>query len=795
MNNTCRLFMVTLLALLLSGLSMGQLKPVDVSMTETDKNTAYRKIVNGTTKSYPGFLTVHRAGEKLYFEIPLVILGRELLLGDRVSKISNNQHVAAGQMYKNPLLIHFEKDGNRIFLYKEENSVMDLTTDDEELKVSVERNFVTPVYAVYDIEAYCPDSSAVLIEVTKLFDRDIPDLTPFSGKSKPGGAFDSKASGIVQIKAFSKNIELKSRFIYTGENGFYVEMNRSLLLLEKEPMKSRRSDRRVGYLGSGRFTIGQNYEGVESKGHINRWRMEPKAEDIEKYKRGELVEPAKPIVYYIDNALPEKYRAAVKAGIEAWQVAFEAIGFKNAIVAKDVPVDDPGFDMDDITNSCFRYIASQTANAMGPSWVDPRSGEIIQGDVLWYHNILDRLYRWRFVQTAAVDDKMRGLEPDDEIMMDAVRYAASHEIGHNLGLTHNMRGSFVLPVDSLRSASFTQKYGTTASIMDYARYNYVAQPGDTGVKLTPPVIGVYDMFAIKYGYQPIWEKEEENVLNTWLAEAGRDPMLQFGEQGLFNTVLDPRDQAEDLGDDPVKASDYGIRNLKIINAALPEWFREKGESYSRIANLNKEVRSEYRELMKHVINLIGGRYKEFIAQGEDGYSEQGVAADKQREALDFIFARIRDDYNWIDLPVLMDKDGAGREETFKFHTEVLGLLLDGKLLEKLADRDELKVRAGESYPLSAYLQDLHTKIWQNRAKNKFDENLENQYVNKLVQLAYEAPDAIAKPEVKSSKLFLKPYVLYELGQTEKVLRKRAGQAKGKEKYRYANLLAKVNSLK
>ncbi|MCP4911351.1 MAG: DUF5117 domain-containing protein, partial [Bacteroidetes bacterium] len=403
-------------------------------------------------------------------------------------------------------------------------------------------------------------------------------------KSNKITGLDTKLSFIESIRSFPRNVEVKHIKTYKSseaKNGqISMLLNNSMILLSKVPMKRRYYDERVGWFTTSQTDYGIDNQEAETVKYLDRWRLEVKDEDIEKFKKGELVEPKKPIVYYIDRATPKKWGKYIKQGIEDWQAAFELAGFKNAILAKDPPSkeEDPDWSPEDIRHSVVRYLASPTLNANGPHVSDPRSGEIIESDINWYHNIMKLLRNWYFVQTSAVDPEARGIELKNELMGELLRFVSAHEVGHTLGLPHNMGSSSAFPVDSLRSATFTQKYGTAPSIMDYARFNYIAQPGDEGVALIPshwesPNVGVYDKFSVMWGYKPILdfsEEEEKNILKKWITDKEDDMMYRFGPSG----GIDPSSQTEDLGDNAIKASEYGIKNLKRIIPELMEWTTE-----------------------------------------------------------------------------------------------------------------------------------------------------------------------------------------------------------------------------
>ena len=480
-------------------------------------------------------------------------------------------------------------------------------------------------------------------------------------------------------------------------------------------MRPRMHDRRVGYFSTDQKVYSSQADRVDERSIIHRWRIEPRDSDRQKYFAGELVEPKKPIVFYVDSAFPEKWRSTVKQGILDWNAAFEAAGFKNVVQVRDYPKNDPAFDPDDMRYSCVKYAVTETANAMGPSYVDPRTGEILTADVIWYHNVISLLHNWRFVQTGAVDYRTHKKTFDDEVMKESMRYVTSHEIGHTLGLMHNMGASFAFPVDSLRSPSFTQKYGTTPSIMDYARNNFIAQPGDMerGVKLTPPVLGVEDINAIKWGYRLIkgaqTMDDEKPVLSQWIREKAGDAMYEFGPQQVMGTV-DVSAQTEDLGNDHVKAGNYAIANLKIIMRNLEKWTAERGADYSYMQDMYKSLVSQYARHLGHVLPYIGGvRYHE-VRQGDTFPAVEYVDKAGMRRAMTWLVAQARSYKSWLCPQKLLMKFDRADEIRTNFENTVVSGLFASTRLQRIDDGHRLN--AQRNYSVTNYVDDAFNEVFK-----------------------------------------------------------------------------------
>ena len=709
----------------------------------------YKKVITDKAKTDDGLFKVHFVEDKYYLEIPDSLLEREMLMVTRIAKNTNNRRSFGGQK-TNTQVLRWQKKGKQILLRVVSHKIV----ADKDLPVHeavVNSNF-EPVLFMFPIKAFNENKTATVIDVTDFINADVKPLglPNYMRKSYKISKLESKKSYIDTLKSYPLNVEFRHVKTYSAKEPpsnsstgtVSVEMSNSMILLPKVPMKRRIFDQRVGWFTTTQTDYGAEAQKSKKITYLDRWRLEVKDEDIEKFKRGELVEPKKQIVYYIDRATPKKWRKYIKQGIEDWQIAFEAAGFKNAIIAKDPPSkeEDPDWSPEDVRYSVVRYLASPIPNANGPHVSDPRSGEILESDINWYHNVMSLLQGWFFVQTAAINPEAQGVEFKEDVMGRLIRFVSSHEVGHTLGLPHNMGSSVAYPVDSLRSAAFTKKYGTAPSIMDYARFNYVAQPGDENVALMPN-IGVYDKYAIAWGYKPILgaktAKDEKEILDSWILEHAGDPLYRFGHQQARG-VVDPSSQTEDLGDDAIKASEYGIANLKRIVPNLINWTAEKGKNFDDLKTMYGHVISQFNRYMGHVSSNIGGVYEFYKTYDQEGPVYSHVDKTHQKNCLAFVNAQLFNTPTWlIDKEIIGKTEYAGVTERVRaIQVRTLNNMLDLGRMMRMIENETLNGSA--AYTLLQMMSDLRNGIWAELKTGKnidtYRRNLQRAYVERLAYL-------------------------------------------------------------
>ncbi len=623
--------------------------------TEPPKS-AYCLFTGRDSVKMSGVMNVIEKGDSVFLELPASLIGREFLVVNRLQQVPkelNESGVNRGINYENQT-IRFEWDKKKHAVEIRQQRATPIVSEFDNISRSVKENYIDPIIASIKIRAVGTDSASVIFPVNKLFNGTDDCLNDVFHKINIPNSPNRDLSRIVSVKAHEQSVTATSEqtvIVHEGTDkvNVTVVVSSTLYLLDKEPMAGREETARVGYFAEERLFYSDDQQDVKTKRFINRWRLEPK--DAEAYKRGELVEPKKPIVFYLDQRIPASIRPAIRKGIEDWNVAFECAGFKNAVRAEEM-TDSMEREDDDMRYSTLTYAASEKANAMGPCVADPRSGEILEADIIWWHNVRSLLTRWLKVQTGAIDPRVRTPHIPNELINDAARFVATHEVGHSLGLRHNMRASSAYPTDSLRSKTFTDRAGgTSASIMDYARFNYVAQPGD-GVTVTSPHIGPYDMMAIEWGYR--WYETEDEA-KTELAKFLRKhdgPEYMYSEAQSYRTAVDPRSLSEDLGDNSVKSSKYGLANLKRIIPNVDAWTRtsEPCQTWDDAADLWGTVISQWDLYNYHVMANIGGIYLENTYMGDGTHSFAYVEKERQKEAAQYLIDEVLTYPEWLFSP-------------------------------------------------------------------------------------------------------------------------------------------------
>ena len=774
------------------------------------KEKTYKDIITKDAITDKGLFDIHKVKEKYFYEINDSLLGREMLMVTRIAKTASGLGFGGGK--QNTQVLRWQIKDNKILLRVVSHNVV--ASDSLPVNEAVLNSNFEPILYSFKIESKGIDSTSTLIEVTKLFNEDVKPLG-FPQSRRKGykiSSLNSKKSFIESIKSYPENIESRHVKTYNSSSPpsnsstgtISLEINNSMILLPKTPMKRRYFDQRVGWFARSQVDYGLDVQESKSLKYLDRWRLEVKDEDLEKFKNGELVTPKKQIVYYIDRATPLKWRKYLKEGIEDWQVAFEQAGFKDAIIAKDPPTKekDPEWSPEDVRYSVVRYLASPIPNANGPHVSDPRSGEILESDINWYHNVMTLLRNWFFVQTAAINEDARGVSFDDEVMGRLIRFVSAHEVGHTIGLPHNMGSSSAYPVDSLRSATFTKKYGTAPSIMDYARFNYIAQPEDKGVALMPD-IGVYDKHAVRWGYRPIPDaktaKEEKKTLDKWIRDNENSLMHRFGSAGI-----DPSSQTEDLGDDAVKASEYGILNLKRIVPNLTKWTSEDGKDYSDLQTMYGQVLTQFNRYMGHVSSNIGGVYQYYKTYDQEGPVYTHVKKSHQKKCMNFLNDQLFETPTWmIDNNILNKIEFAGITNRIRStQSRTLNSILDFGKMARLIENEAINGK--NAYSLIDMMSDLKKGIWKELYSHKtidvYRRNLQFAYLDRISYIMNEEQGSLPSwargrvTSVKVSQSDIRTIAVGQLLELKKDIKRHKNRSDKMTKMHLDMAMAKINKI-
>lgn len=712
----------------------------DTTDTDDDDLKAFSEVIKDDFVKDEGIFTVYRDDEDYYYVIPDSVLGLEFLQVTRTAKVPAG--AGYGGQKANTQVVRWDRQGDKVML--KVVSYENVADPDDPIYEAVRNSNLEPIMKAFDIESYNEDTTGVVIQVDDLYTTDIPSLglSSFRRSAYSVRRLDGDRSYITHVASYPENVEVRHVLTYDAQsppsnsstNTLTVEMSQSMVLLPADPMKPRLCDDRVGFFSVTMTDYSSDRQKADEKCYITRWRLEPS--DPEAYARGELVEPVEPIVYYLDRNTPEKWREPLMQGVEDWQSAFEEAGFKNAIVARMAPTseEDSTFSPEDARYSVIRYFASDVQNASGPHVHDPRTGEILETDINWYHNIQNLLRNWYFVHTAAANPEARGVEFEDEVMGQLLRFVSAHEVGHTLGFPHNMGSSFAYTVDQLRDPEFTSTHGTAPSIMDYARFNYVAQPGD-GVTQFMPALGEYDDWVTEWGYSwfdgDLTPEQEEERLHAWTLERADDPLYDFGSGGL----LDPRAQTEDLTNDAMEASRLGIQNLDLILDNLVQWTADTGRDYEVLEELYGQVIGQYRRYIGHVSANVAGVYEDHKTYDQEGVVYSPTPADRQRAAMEWMGDYVFETPDWIIRHDILNRiEGVGVMDRIRsIQVNGLNRVLDFQRMARLLEAEA--VVEGDVYTVRELLDDVRVGVFHelNSAEpiDPFRRNLQRAWVDRM----------------------------------------------------------------
>ena len=777
----------------------------------------YAQVITPKAKSSFGFLTVHKVDNNYFFEIPDSMLNRDILIVNRISKApTSRQKSCVG--YPGDILgskvIRFENKDNKRILVRE-YSYRERSENKDGMFQSVRNSNTQPIVANFGIETIKKDSLTrnYVINVSVFLQKENP-LFSFDADSKEYiGLLNMVGEGtyIDTLKAFPKNIEISTTVTYQSKKGMSnvgfletgspripltYELNSSMVLLPEVPMKARLFDPRVGYFTVGYTDFDSNPQGIEYKKLITRWRLEPKNEAA--YLRGELVEPKKPITIYIDPATPKKWVPYLLQGVNDWQVAFEKAGFKNAIYALEAPTDDPSWSLEDARHSAIVYKPSDIPNASGPHINDPRTGEILETHINWYHNVMSLLRDWYMIQAGTIDEAARKMQLDDELMGQLIRFVSSHEVGHTLGLRHNFGSSHTVPVEKLRDKAWVEANGHTPSIMDYARFNYVAQPED-GITRAGifPRIGIYDKWSIEWGYRwlPQFQTPEDEVAfsnQSIIEKLKTDVRYTFGTESDPN---DPRNQSEDLGDDSMLASLYGIKNLKRIVPQILTWSYEPNKSYAGAGEIYSGVVSQFNRYLGHVTKNVAGIYSNSITvEQTDEIAREFVPANIQKRAIAFLNEQLFTTPEWLIDRQLMEKAKILPVNVIcSLQSGVLARLINKNTLDKMSENEILNGK--KAYTSAQMFNDLKKVIWSNLGQSDiYKRNMQKAYVENLINMLDKKGNADKNASGKRPAYSEAPAIAHgQLTELKRLATSAASMTSGTAKGHYQNLITLIDN--
>lgn len=777
----------------------------------------YAQVITPKAKSSFGFLTVHKVDNNYFFEIPDSMLNRDILIVNRISKApTSRQKSRVG--YPGDILgskvIRFENKDNKRILVRE-YSYRERSENKDGMFQSVRNSNTQPIVANFGIETIKKDSLTrnYVINVSVFLQKENP-LFSFDADSKEYiGLLNMVGEGtyIDTLKAFPKNIEISTTVTYQSKKGMSnvgfletgspripltYELNSSMVLLPEVPMKARLFDPRVGYFTVGYTDFDSNPQGIEYKKLITRWRLEPKNEAA--YLRGELVEPKKPITIYIDPATPKKWVPYLIQGVNDWQVAFEKAGFKNAIYALEAPTDDPSWSLEDARHSAIVYKPSDIPNASGPHINDPRTGEILETHINWYHNVMSLLRDWYMIQAGTIDEAARKMQLDDELMGQLIRFVSSHEVGHTLGLRHNFGSSHTVPVEKLRDKAWVEANGHTPSIMDYARFNYVAQPED-GITRAGifPRIGIYDKWSIEWGYRwlPQFQTPEDEVAfsnQSIIEKLKTDVRYTFGTESDPN---DPRNQSEDLGDDSMLASLYGIKNLKRIVPQILTWSYEPNKSYAGAGEIYSGVVSQFNRYLGHVTKNVAGIYSNSITvEQTDEIAREFVPANIQKRAIAFLNEQLFTTPEWLIDRQLMEKAKILPVNVIcSLQSGVLARLINKNTLDKMSENEILNGK--KAYTSAQMFNDLKKVIWSNLGQSDiYKRNMQKAYVENLINMLDKKGNADKNASGKRPAYSEAPAIAHgQLTELKRLTTSAASMTNGTAKGHYQNLITLIDN--